>query len=90
MNRLLRKLARHVGFPDHQCGGFPWCPECLPPAPPTTPVDVRIATVVVLRAHGPDPLARRCICGFETSAYYDHVVEQLVTAGVLRTDRDLT
>lgn len=92
MNRLLAQLLRKLGAAHHpgECPGFPYCRTCLPAPTPTPPFEVRAATVEVLRRHGVDPFGRRCICGLDTAAYFDHVVERLIDAGVLRTDEDPT
>lgn len=90
MNRLLARMLRKLGASHHpgECPGFPYCRTCLPAPTPAPPVEVRAATVEVLRRHGVDPFARSCVCGLDTTAYFDHVVAELTAAGVLRTDRD--
>jgi len=81
---MLRKLVDH--HPPGPCPYWPHCRICLPTPAATPPVEVRTATVEVLRRHGVDVFARTCTCGVDTAAYFDHVVERLIDAGVLRTD----
>lgn len=88
MNRLLALITRTL-VDRHQagdCKAWPHCRICLPAPVATPPIEVRKATVDVLRRHGVDPLARRCVCGLDSAAYFDHVVERLTDAGVLRTE----
>lgn len=88
MNRLLARVLRKLDAHSGPCPGWPHCRICWPAPAPTPPVEVRAATVSVLRRHGVDVFARSCTCGVDTAAYYDHVVERLIDAGVLRTDED--
>lgn len=88
MNRLLALITRTLVDHHRPCLGWPHCRICLPAPVATLPIEVRTATVRVLRQHGVDPFARQCVCGVDSAAYYDHVVAELNDAGVLRTDGD--
>lgn len=86
MNRLLALITSKLVDHHRPCQDWPHCRICLPAPAATPPVEVRVATVGVLRRHGVDPFARKCVCGVDSAAYYDHVFAELADAGVLRTD----
>ena len=86
MSRLLALITSKLVDHHRPCRDWPHCRICLPTPAATPPVEVRAATVGVLRRHSVDFLARRCMCGVDSAAYFDHVVAELIDAGVLRTD----